>query len=318
MASWAEDIQAYQRKKQEAPATPAACVKSRKAKRPPAEYCIITQTFKDAGADERAREQESKSFVSAVNKAKDKAINRFGPVDIVSNQRIVTGVPGEPSAKPNPPPDTALRSRGYNIIVNEACDEPSETRPSLRKEPRDYDIITNAYHVHNDAKQSVDANFAMKEALEKYYKQNPFDIIKCEDRSGQQSPSKDHDTPKSSRTSQFTDASEGKLFDIINLKAIDPEQLKVRDAATEGRKAGRKLKYTFEKQNLTRIEQAAHRSAEMAITRVSHQRFTDEASRGYDIISNVPFSGIEGRPLPPPRTRHRDPLCNALLQDESV
>lgn len=28
----------------------------------------------------------------------------------------------------------------------------------------------------------VDANFAMKEALEKYYKQNPFDIIKCEDR----------------------------------------------------------------------------------------------------------------------------------------
>lgn len=70
MASWAEDIQAYQRKKQEAPATPAACVKSRKAKRPPAEYCIITQTFKDAGADERAREQESKSFVSAVNKAK--------------------------------------------------------------------------------------------------------------------------------------------------------------------------------------------------------------------------------------------------------
>lgn len=46
--------------------------------------------------------------------------------------------------------------------------------------------------------------------------------------------------------------SEGKLFDIINLKAIDPEQLKVRDAATEGRKAGRKLKYTFEKQNLVR------------------------------------------------------------------
>lgn len=81
----------------------------------------------------------------------------------------------------------------------------------------------------------VDANFAMKEALEKYYKQNPFDIIKCEDRyglvpewssasnslyafrSGQQSPSKEHDTTKSSRTSQFTDARQAVLLTTSSL-----------------------------------------------------------------------------------------------------
>ena len=160
-------------------------------------YNPITQTYRDNQLENVSRAAEQQSFIHKLAANKDRALRYEQTYNVINFENKLAGLEDRadyPKEKPwyfRPDRDSLV---DYNIVTNyslqdhyfDAPDKRPEckpfvvkTKPNYRKDMKDYDIVSNKYKEHHDAKIIADEQIGRGDAAKKYWKTHEFDIVNC-------------------------------------------------------------------------------------------------------------------------------------------
>ena len=124
----------------------------------------------------------------------------------------------------------------------------------MRKNFRDYNIISNKYLEHHDQKLTADEQICKAEAAQRYWKTHNFDPVNC----NFYNEEKEQDFVKQREEQArihgkdqvkklpITVQNEGLMYNPINMKIEDEQRLYERDLREKNKKARYEVRYDFE------------------------------------------------------------------------
>ena len=124
----------------------------------------------------------------------------------------------------------------------------------MRKNFRDYNIISNKYLEHHDQKLLADEQILKAEAAQRYWKTHNFDPVNCNfynEEKEQEFVKKREEYAKIHGKDQVkklpvTVQNEGLMYNPINMKIEDEQRLYERDLREKNKKARYEVRYDFE------------------------------------------------------------------------
>eukprot|EP00762_Andalucia_godoyi_P001462 ANDGO_00123.mRNA.1 hypothetical protein GUITHDRAFT_85007 len=239
---------------------------------------------------------------------------------------------GSSAKKENEVRYRSTASVDYNIIsgvpLTEAYVSSPETRPNFAtllmkprptthgngkrtfhvEAPTDFNILSNLYKVNHDTKTREDEEKIKQELEQKYWATHDFDPLL--QKYHMQGKDEAVDRAELERTSMLITAkmkrepptmreAEGNAYDITSFSVRDAELFdKVMSRTSKGVAAVQKMRETMEikrEEANQKYNKDLQRAFNRTATRTERLRDYEELARGYDIVSNVDFGGVDGR-----------------------
>ncbi|CAJ1363477.1 unnamed protein product [Effrenium voratum] len=313
MASWAEEVQTYQHERRvklhpdlfKGPTVGYVRGETSKRER---SFNPLLGRFLDPQREQEQQSFEDETKRGFLNLARDVQLRREAPFDLVTHERKFQALvpqhqdPGFEKEPKRPFPGTAA---DYNIISNVSFDQHHWAHPDERPVPKDrvpkkrlipamlhkdFNILTNRYREHHEAKIARDQELNLLEAADKLRKTKPFDPV--------QQKFCDEDMENRMRACQDALTTEIKLrgeevqplsyrgnisnsYDLLSHQVKDPELLELINSADEARNARFKHRRAFEERVKRDAEQQQDRVARMKPGQVAHERFVTAMDRGF-------------------------------------
>ena len=171
---------------------------------------------------------------------------------------------------------------------------------------KDFDIVSTKYKEKHDERVQEEFNKTLAEKQNEFHKRNVYNPVRGtfynknkeiafrhRRKEFMEQHSLQYDPPKHL---QNTD---GALFNILNHEVFDEEGMARKEAYDNRSLETKKKKVEFE--NLVKERQAKEYELNLSrkLARVSHQRDGAIRARGYDPLTNQPFSGVGAKQLAP-------------------
>jgi hypothetical protein len=273
--SWKQDVNQYISSKTnfQGKPDPYRKVTHREVKAVETLYNPITQVYKNAETETRARHAEQDNFIQTLAKNKDRALRYEQTYNVLNFENKLAGLenrPDYPKEKPwyfRPERDSLV---GYNIITNhslkdhyfdapEKRPEVTEQQEVVKQKPltdfKDYNIITNRYLEFHDDKVAADEQILRAEAAKKYWKTHDFDPLNCqyydeekesEFKVKRANQAKEHGKDQVKKL-PLSVQNEGLMYNPVNMKIEDEQRLQEKDQREKNKKARYQVRYQFDK-----------------------------------------------------------------------
>lgn len=308
-ASWADAIQRYGREKRVVPelqdVLPKRLYRDARTgqKDKEREYDPLGHVWRDSHKEQRECDREAAAERAEMQVAKDRAMRYESHYDVITNARKIDAPktpPAKPMYEPEPEPEKKEKGKGLSHYYWPSGD-------------KDFHIISNRYLSDHDAKTKADHQRALEESAHCFGRQNHYNIIQgklfhpADEERYQRARRQAESTWGMSKQLKLPLAiktSEGVLYDIVAPHVVrDRKHLaKLEQQDFLKRQDNGLLRQKFER-SIEALDDAHARAPVRALNRISHQRHSDTADRGYNIITGVDFKGRGGAPLAPPQTR---------------
>lgn len=281
----------------------------------------ILQKYRDQSYDAQLKMREKENIKRAIIKNADNQLKIEQTYNIINLQDRLKGFEKDPLYPKKA--DFVMRknmgdkfNKGYNILSNLPLSQHHYDRPEKRPmdlkeakpkervkypflEERDYDIISARYKTFHDQKTKTDKDIQKLQTAEVFYKKNDYNIIKGvfyneeKEKAFQKDREQKQKTWGLERFKNMPQCSKGKsdIYNLINLKTIDPESMKNMVSEEKNKKKRYEIKYQLEnyyrEQNLKQQE----KKEEIKNGKASYQRIKEEDNRQFDILnlSEKPF-----------------------------
>ena len=154
----------------------------------------------------------------------------------------------------------------------------------MRKNFKDYNILSNHYLEHHDQKVVADDQILKAEASLKYWKTHDFDPVMCtfyDQEKEKEYVAKRNDEAKIHGRDQvkklpLTVQNEGLMYNPVNMKIEDEQRLFERDLREKNKKARYEVRYDFEATNRKGGLADQDRHADLALNKISGMRHREE------------------------------------------
>lgn len=269
------------------------------------EYDPLTHTWRDTGMEKNAHDKEYMRDMTAMEKAKARALRYESPYDVLTHVKRV-GAPESPRPRPvyepTEPEELPRKPRERMAL-------PSYYWPNGDK---DFHIINNRFlHDHDHQAESVrqDLIYQSSDRFSKINHYNPIQgrLYNLEDerryQEAKSSAECTHGMAKHSKLPVSIKTREGACYDILAPQVIynRKRMVELEHQDTNDRN-GTGLKVEYETELARRSEAARELQLDRGVNRISHQRYEDVAARGYNVLTNQDFKGRGGQAYPAPRT----------------
>lgn len=276
----------------------------------------VTQTYIHTAREKSATKtdlQKSQAMLSRANKkAEHYAFGAYDP--ITCSVKYASKIP-----KPKPRHVRATSRVKHDVVNHLPIDMKRYTTfVKARKAPLgkrvngykshspEYSIVNNKYPVNDDARVLNERQMALYNATIKFQETRDYDPLKgtfynpnkeaqyVRERAEVQ---KNHhiDSPQSKL--RLNDKTDGELFNIVNNTTLDAEGLAKKIAYDNRSLAVRKKKTEFEKKVKETQRRRNQIESTRRLNRVSIKREDEISMRGYDAITNQPFSGVGAKKM---------------------
>jgi len=340
--TWAGDVQNYEYMKRhsihpDVLKAPPIVMTNGLVKQQERMFDPVLQRFRDQEFEFDSRLREEEARVAHLNRAMDVQLLREQPHNIINNASRLEGIcpevdpckffpKGMKAGKPKVPPTF----QDFNILSNLPLSQhhwaPPECRPlPTIKEPKrrqiptflvkDFNIITNRYLEKHHDKRIRDDELNLLECTSKYRIRNRFDPLL----------QKFNDPDEEDWLKAWNEAYEAgrvenahqkicpsiknrvsAFYNPVNHEENDKDMLNWLDLSEEERRERYKNRYIVEHNQHIQDVKADHINEERKLNKVNLTRFVGPLERGYGIVNNVSFNGLEGqhpylpysRPLP--------------------
>eukprot|EP01028_Stygiella_incarcerata_P010076 TRINITY_DN5076_c0_g1_i1.p1 TRINITY_DN5076_c0_g1~~TRINITY_DN5076_c0_g1_i1.p1 ORF type:complete len:574 (-),score=179.58 TRINITY_DN5076_c0_g1_i1:2103-3728(-) len=189
------------------------------------------------------------------------------------------------------------------------------THPELARKI-DYDIITQKYIEDDEERRKMEEEMETKRLQERFddthifhpLQQRYFDpTLDVKERELDEKMWKDARTIKASRIPPTMKSAEGLAYDITGFHVKQPERLEALDRRRSARSRQMQRMRTMMADKIRQREEDYENIVQRAFRRtlIRHTHPANSPHK-FDVVSNVPFDGIDGR-LPP---KHPDPLVD--------
>jgi len=339
--SWMQGVQNYRAQKS-APVIPVEPLKIvKRNEREVMPYNPITQVFKDPKMEQARRQEEKDALVPTLNKAYDKQLSKESHFNVINQQARHGHAYEKPYVPQIKPPSLVTATKlKYDLFSNLPLTEqhwappdrrpppPSPPKPPRQMEyarPRDFDIISNKFkHRHAD-KTLADLDQKKTAIVDKYWETRDFDVIRCayvdtekeayyQQRIGEMIEQQGAEAIAKMPLS--LQRSESMLYDITTGVVKDQERLNQLEARRLQDLAARAARVSFEESIRARDQAVQSKTNEQAYKRISHDRFTESTSRGFNILTTESYAK-SGRMPPLPKTSAK-PTLYQLAKDPAL
>ncbi|KAJ1632504.1 hypothetical protein T492DRAFT_988232 [Pavlovales sp. CCMP2436] len=340
--SWSESLAFYKHSQSSRPLPDEAYAKPQRVtryevSRKEAEYNPITQAWRDQGREREARARDLLGTIAAQNRAKDRQLaHERNTHDVLNHSIRRTGLP-DPQAQAGLAFPTEKREQRlaqaadslaqYNILSGLSVEEhhwaPPQHRPvvppprednklrSITQQPREYNVLTNEYKRDHARKTGEEQERTRRVAAERFWathdmnimtskfydpeKETHFQIVK-------QAVKAEQPLKQFKKLPSSYQQGEGFVYSIINFSVQNPE-LYARFEEKEQRSLDSKQAvWGHEAQIKERATGRALVEGTRTLNRISHKRYEDSTSHGYDIVTNKGYHDKDAAPLAPART----------------
>ncbi|OMJ67128.1 hypothetical protein SteCoe_35794 [Stentor coeruleus] len=347
---WKEDLRKYEQEKTNiswTSAVPHPRITHNDMQALENRYNPILQTYTDPEIERNVQKIERDRLIETLAKNKDRSLRYEQTFDIINLDDKLKGLEGLPGYPVEKPPNYKSRNLGnnsktpYNII---SCLDfidhhylPPEHRPPrpIEKpktykinivEHRDFNIISNKYIQGHEEKAKKDLESYKLQAAEEYWKAHDYDIFTCK----YIDPEKEELEKKNAVNDALTlckkkyeelpngvKYSEGALYQAISSKVVDAARLYEIDMKNKQAKKRFENRYDIEKEYHDRDIEFQEKAKFQAINRISHERYTEDPKRGYDIINHNPYEGMNAKTLYPSKTNPKPSVWERALSQKS-
>lgn len=277
----------------------------------------ILQQHRDPATEHQARHTQSATATRRGNLARDQQLKHQQSFDIVNHRALVD----DPTPRNQQRASQSFLSRtSYNIVSNEqlaaqrtataggASRDGGAPRPGKNyshttgKYPRSFNVLSNRYLDQHEQKEALDKEVALRQAADRFWQTRNFNTVTGQfyddardARIGQEAQEREQ---RCLQAAQALPASvqraEGTAYNVVNnapkssRAAADVDSRAVRP----GRVQHRLQRETEMKSHEGAVADVA--AARSIAKRQSAARLAEHA-KGYDVISNMPYRGVQGR-----------------------
>lgn len=310
-------------------------------------YNPILQSYTDPEIERNVQKIERERLIETLAKNKDRSLRYEQTFDIVNLEDKLKGLEGLPGYPEERPPNYKNRNLGnnskipYNIIsCLDFADHhylPPEQRPlrPLEKprtykvnivEHRDFNIISNKYLADHENKAKTDLESYKQQAAEEYWKTHDYDIFSCKfidpDREEEMKKRSKEEIERMAETKyeklpNGVKYSEGALYQAISSKVVDADRLFEIDTKNKNARKRYENKYDIEKEYHDRDIEQQEKMKIQSLNRISHERYTEDQNRGYDIVSHSPFRGLGAKTIYPSKTAAKPGIWDRAMSQKS-
>lgn len=276
----------------------------------------VTQAYIHTSREKEASKQELKNTYATLSRARKKEEKyAFGAYDpITCDVKFASKIP-----KPKPRHVRATSRVKHDIVNQLPIDlkrytkfmEPGKKPLGKRvlgykSHSPEYSIVNNKYPLNDEARVHNERQMALYKATVEFQKTRDYDPIKgtfynpnkeaqyIQERAEIQ---KNHHIDSPASRLRLKDKTDGELYNIVNNITSDAEGLAKKIAYDNRSLAVRKKKTVFEK----RVKEEQRRRSEIdrtrQLNRVSIKREDEINMRGFDAITNQPFSGVGAKKM---------------------
>lgn len=178
---------------------------------------------------------------------------------------------------------------------------------------KDFDIVSTKYKEHHAKRVRAHHQKTLKEKQEEFHRRNKYNPIrgifhdKAKEiayRHRRKDFMEQHSQNPKPKPQSLEDA-DGALFNIITQDVYDKEGLRKKEAFDNRSVETRKQKIIFEMGVKKRQSEEYELNLSRKLNRISFKRLEDIRSRGYDPITNEPFTGVGAKVLAPSQQKRR-------------
>ena len=346
---WKQSIQQYEQERVKVPESlPQVRITHTDISKRENSYNPILQRYTDPAIESNLKQIENLRMIETLAKNQDRALRyeqTFNVINLQNKLKGLEGLPGYPEVKL---PNYKNRKLGntsntdYNILSGlhfadhhylPTDKRPKKPKPVPRKykintvEYRDYNIITNRYFKDHEAKAELDKELVKQQSAREYWKTHDFDPVKCEFVDSEKEDcylnevkekAKAHGIDQIERLPHGIKYSEGALYQPIGMKVVDKKRLEEIDVKEKNSKKRFEVRYDVEKDYLVRDVNQQDLKKSASLNRISHQRFLESASRGFNILTHAPFEGIGAERLKLPFTVQKKGVWERAISDTQI
>lgn len=284
-------------------------------------YNPILQVFNDKSKENNQRQTERTNILQTIAINQDRQLAKEQIYNVINLRDRLKGMendPNYPSYKPNVPKAKAIdiHQINYNVLSNKPLsqhhyDKP-ENRPKTDEQPtskstrttslsgvRDYDIISNKYKEYNEEKLEVDKKINKIQTAKLFYKKNDYNPVKgrffdeTKEAGYQLSRSERDKTWGQEHHRQKPACAKGQsdLYNLINMKVVNEQDLKLSDLKERNKKKRYELKVDIEDYYRNKNANEQIKKEKASENKCSYQRYNEIDKRYYDIIDlkEVPY-----------------------------
>lgn len=314
-ANWGEAMHRYSRQKRMAPAIDAGNILPNRQYRDSRtgqkdkerEYDPLLHTWRAQEKEQDMDRQELNRSMKAMAIAKERALRYESHFNIINNQRKPDAPKTPPAPEPvyqeeeftRPPREVTHRGRSYYYWPH------NNTQTHL----------ISGKHLDGEDKALAEELRAKQLAAERFSASRHYNIIQgsfydpeeeAQFQTARRAAMASHGSAKFQRIPVGIKNRESAAYEITAPQTVRNrklmQELEEQDAA---KRMGTGLKVSYEADLKHRSDAAVALSADRALNRISHERYTCTHQRGYNIVSNQPYKGRLGRVEAPARTRPR-------------
>jgi len=177
---------------------------------------------------------------------------------------------------------------------------------------KDFDIVSTKYKNNHDERVQQEFNTTLAAKKEQFRSRNVFNPVRgtffdkekeiafrLRRKEFMEQHSQRYDPP------EHLQDTDGALYNILNNEVYDPTGIARKEAYDNRSLETRKKKVEFEAKVKERQAQEYELMLSRKLARVSHQRDAAQRARGYDPVTNEPFSGVGAKKLAPSQQKRK-------------
>jgi len=325
MASWKEDMMKYKREKQMTAWDKIGVgqksvdrVRWSEVSRQQRAFNPVTQTYintsreKSSAQKDVAREQQE--LARARKRQEHYAFNAYDPItcEVKFSSKIPKAKPRFVRAKTRVKHDIVnhipLDMKRYTKFM-EAKKEPLGKRTTgYKSHSPEYSIVNNKFPVNDEARVHNERQMALYNATVKFQATRDYNPVKgnfynpnkeAQYKKERAIIQKNHHIESPQSRLRLKDKTDGELYNIVNNSTLDQAGLDKKIAYDNRALEGKKKKAIFENRVKEEQRRRSKLEARRANNRVSIRREDDINMRGFDAITNQPFSGVGAKKMAP-------------------
>jgi len=303
-----------------------------------AEYNPITQTWRDVEREQAARRRDAEDTLRAQNRAKDRQLDfERSSHDVLTQERKRAGLLDPQAAMGLTFPVKQREQRlahpmdsmvPYNIISGLSVEEhhwaPPDQRPrpappredtklrSITQQPRDYNVLSNKYKRDHERRTAEEDERARRRAAEKFWATHDYNIMTQEfydpDKEAQfqelkKNAEAEHTTRAFNKLPPSYQKGEGYVYSITNFSVQNPELYRTYEEKEKRAIDSKATRWHREAEIVEKAEERAAIETTRSSMRPSHNRYEENTSHGYDIITTKGYHDRDPASKPPARTQ---------------
>lgn len=204
---------------------------------------------------------------------------------------------------------------------NKSTRNTSSTEETDRKLVRGYNIVSNKYFEDNERKTTNEKRAIRDRCEKKYWDTHNYDPVTASyyDKAKEKEYlrmraklEKDFGKNANEWLPQTTKHSEGNLYNIVNHGIKHTERFKARVDRDTRRVQSKERASRFEQQQGREREEQARKQSLRSFNRLSPKRNATNRGRGFDLITNQSFKGMNAKSLPTDRRRQEAKLWTKM------